>query len=850
MLFFSHLTALSMDMPLPLPIDDLVPDLHEAWSKSPNFILRAPTGSGKSTRVPRFLMEWEGFPEDKTIIILQPRRMAARLLARRVASELGQPVGQLAGYQIRFESQKGEGTRLLYVTEGLLLRMLTGGNALEGVGAILFDEFHERHLEGDVALGLAVARQRTGWPGRIGVFSATLEVAGLQGYLPGAKILESDGRQYPVESNYLGGSQAERIWDQAAAGFRRALADGAEGDVLVFMPGKYEIMRTVEAIGSLSQSRGWEVYPLHGELDADTQDKAIGTGSVPRVIVATNIAETSLTLPGIRTVIDCGLARLPDFDARRGVNTLLTEKISRASADQRAGRAGRVAPGRCYRLWSRKEHESRIAFTPPEIERLDLAEIRLQLLSLGMDQSFPWLEAPPVLAWERAEELLVDLGASTAGKITAVGREMARFPLHPRFSRILLESKARGCADLLMAAIALTEGRQLILPVGDKRRAAARENWWTQAEGVSDMLQGVLVWREAMKNGASMAWCREWGIHGQTLRQAGRVYEQLNRLIGKSGASSGGTREDFAKCLLTGYVDHLSRRLDRGTLRCELVHGRRGEIRRGSLIGEAELFVSAEVEEREFRGEATLFLGGNTVIDRQWLEEFYPGEVVQEGIEHLDPVRRRVERVERIVFRGLVLEEKQAGNPDPAGAAQVLAEHIHANEWVLKQWNHEAETWIRRQNVLARAYPELELRTIEESDRLLFIEQICEGATAYKEVKDRPVLPVLQSWLPDAMLPLMDEWVPTRFQLPSGSRIKLRYEADGSVVLPARIQQLYDVPGNSLVICQGKQPLRLEILAPNGRPVQITDDLDNFWTGQYPQIRKDLFGRYPKHEWR
>lgn len=837
-------------MPAALPIDEMVPELHAAWSRSRNFILRAPTGSGKSTRVPRFLMEWKGFPPDKSILVLQPRRMAARLLARRVASELGQPLGELAGYQIRFEARKGEGTRLLYVTEGLLLRMLGSGKALDGVGAILFDEFHERHLEGDVGLGLALLRQREGWNGRIGIFSATLEVAGLQAYLPEAAVLESGGRQFPVETHYLGDGARERVWEQAAAGFRRAIAAGAEGDMLVFMPGKYEIMRTVEAIRSTRAAAGWEVYPLHGELDNAAQDKAIGTGPVPRVIVSTNIAETSLTLPGIRTVIDCGLARIPDFDPRRGVNTLLTEKISRASAEQRAGRAGRVAPGNCFRLWSRKDHEHRPAFTSPEIQRLDLAGIRLQLLSLGLDESFPWLQPPPPLAWKRAGELLVDLGASREGIITDMGRAMTRFPLHPRFSRILLAAQEAGCEDLLTAAIALNEGRELILPISDKRKAAERESWWAAAEGFSDLLQGVLVWQRAMQAGGSMAWCREWGVHAQTLRQAARVYEQLKRLSGNCEGGSGGTREVFGKCLLTGYVDHLAKRLDRGTLRCELVHGRRGEIRRGSLIGEAPLFVSAEVEEREFRGEATLFLGGNTAIERSWLDELYPGEVREEGVERMDPDRRRIERVERTLFRGLVLEERETGAPDPARAAQVLARHIHSEGWVLKKWNQDAENWIRRLNVLARACPELEIKPIEDADRLLFIEQICEGAVSYKEVKDRDVLPVLQSWLPDAMLPLLDDWVPTRFPLPGGSRVKLRFEGDGTVVLPARIQQLYDVPGKTLAICQGKHPLRLEILAPNGRPVQITDDLDGFWTGQYPQIRKDLFGRYPKHEWR
>lgn len=837
-------------MAISLPIDGLKPDLHRVWAASPNFILRAPTGSGKSTRVPRFLLEWNGFPSDKQVLVLQPRRMAARLLARRVASELGEPVGKTVGYQIRFEAARSAETRLLFVTEGLLLRMLSSGKDLDGVGAILFDEFHERHLEGDIGLGLAVEAQRSGWAGRLGIFSATLETGGLRDYLPGAAVLESEGREYPVEVQYLGDGGQRPPWEQAATAFRRARAAGAAGDMLVFMPGKFEIQRTVSALEALPETRGWDIYPLHGELDGAAQDRAIGSGERPRVIVSTNIAETSLTLPGIRTVIDSGLARVPDFDPRRGVNTLLTEKISRASAQQRAGRAGRVAPGACFRLWSQKDHEHRQAYTSPEISRLDLTEIRLQLLALGKDKTFSWLEPPPEHAWKRAGDLLADLGASESGMITALGRKMARFPLHPRFSRILMAASERGCEELALLSIALLEVRQLILPLSDKRKAAEREAWWADAEGVSDLLREVFVWQRAMEQGGSMGFCREWGVHGQALRQAARIYQQLQRLLPGSGTGGRAGMQDFAKSLLTGYVDHLARRLDRGTLRCELVHGRRGELRRNSLIGDAPLFIAAEVEEREYRGEATLFLGAATVIEESWLDEVYPGERRMDSVERIDLQRRRVERVERTVFRDLVLREKVTGEPDPAMAAQVLARHVHEEGWTLKKWNHEAETWIRRVNVLVAACPEWDIQPIRDEDRLLFIEQVCEGATAYKEIKDREVMPILQTWLPESMLPLLEDWVPTRFALPGGSRTKLRYEADGTVVLSARIQQLYDVPGDSLTICQGRHPLRLEILAPNGRPVQITDDLDGFWTGQYPQIRKDLFGRYPKHEWR
>lgn len=835
----------------PLPIDELRPALEAAWGRSRNFLLRAPTGSGKSTRVPRFLMEWKGFPPDQRILILQPRRVAARLLAHRVASELGQAPGETAGFQVRFEGAHSTATRLLYVTEGLLVARFRRHGALEGVGAILFDEFHERHLEGDLGLALAVGAQRAGWEGRIGVFSATLETSGLRGYLPDAEVLESEGRQYPVKVLYQGTHLRDPLWERATRGVAKALQEGAEGDILIFMPGKYEIIKTLEALKGVREVRGWDCLPLHGDLDPRDQDAAVRPGDRPRVIVATNIAETSLTLAGVRTVIDTGYARRPEFDPRRGVNTLLTEKISISSADQRAGRAGRLAPGTCLRLWREQEHPFLEAQTPPEIQRLDLAESRLQLLAMGKADAFPWLEPPPEAAWHRAGELLESLGATENGRITGIGRTMAALPLHPRFSRILVEAQARGVRSFIALALAFLEGRRVILPIGDKRKERERERWWEEADNVSDLLKPVLAWEQARRAGFSMAFCREWGLHRQGLQRAMQVAKQLLSLLGEAESDEGPLEaEALGKCLLTGYVDQLACRLDRGSLRCAVIHGRRGELRRESLVRESRLLVAADIEEREFKGEARLFLGEVTAVREAWLEELYPEGMGHEVREVMDPERRRVERVERRLFHDLVLEEKQGGAVDAAAAGPVLAAHIMREGWVLKGWDAACETFIRRLNVLAAACPEWDLSPISEADRELILEQLCEGAVAYKEVKDRPVMPILESWLPDAIQPLMEAWVPLRFAFPDGRSQKLRYEADGTVVLPAKIQQLYDVSGESLFICQGRKRLRLEILAPNQRPVHITDDLDGFWSGQYPQIKKDLFGRYPKHEWR
>lgn len=832
-----------------LPIDHLRPRLQDIWRSHRNFILRAPTGSGKSTRVPRFLYDWEGFDQCKQILVLQPRRMAARLLSRRVAQESGQPLGELVGYQVRFEKARSAKTRILFLTEGMLVRQLLSGDNLSHIGAILFDEFHERHIEGDSALGLAIEHQKAGWDGRIGVFSATLELVDLAAYLPDSAILESEGRSFPVDAHWLSQS-AESPWDAAANGIRKAIRDGAEADILVFMPGKYEIQRTVAAIENLRELKGWDVFPLHGDLSPDAQDRAVTTGERPRVIVSTNIAETSLTLPGIRTVIDSGLARIPDFDPERGVNTLLTERISQSSAEQRAGRAGRVAPGRCYRLWSKAQHERLPAFTAPEIERLELSETRLHLASRTSSSPFPWLQEPPEKAWRRAGQLLEDLGATKDGVITEMGRRMVSLPLHPRHGRMLLEAQARGCADLITPAIALLEVRDLVLPLNDKQMEAERETWWSEADGFSDLLKGVLIWSRVLKEKDPGGFCRRWGIHFNSLFKAQRILQQLQNILKPEPSRKQPTKDDFAKCVLAGYVDCLALRIDRGSLRCRLQHGRSGEVSRRSLVHSAPILVATGLQEREYKGNVVVFLDQVTAIDPKWLDELYPNELREEKTVALDPQSRRIEALQQTVFRGLVLHRKESGEPDPTLAASRLANAIVEHGWILKSWNAEVESWIRRLNVLAANFPEYEIAPITPDDRLLIIEQLCEGAVSYKAVKDRPVLPILKTWLPDHLHDFLDQLVPIRFALPDGKSVKLRYEEDQTVVLPARIQQLYDVKSSTLTICQGRQKLRLEILAPNNRPVQITNDLDGFWSGQYPQIKKDLFGRYPKHEWR
>src|SRR5450432_2389475 len=453
--------------PRELPIYELEHDIVASLAAEPRLILQAPTGSGKSTQVPQILLDRD-LLGDGEVVILQPRRLATRLLASRVAFERGGRLGEEVGYQIRFEKVVSKNTRIRFVTEGILLRQLLQDPELRGTAAILFDEFHERHLYGDITLARALHLQETKRPDlTLVVMSATLESDKLEKYLAPCPVLTSSGRAHPVRVEYLAKpvrGDGYPVWDLAADEFERLAAE-TEGDVLIFMPGKYEITRTISAIRASRVSDRFVALPLHGELPPAEQDAALAHYQKRRAIVSTNVAETSLTIDGVQVVIDSGLARIARFDARRGINTLLVEKISRASAEQRAGRAGRTAPGHCLRLWTEREHLDRGPQELPEVKRLDLAEVVLTLKAGGVEEigSFRWLEPPDPQALARAEQLLLDLGAlrenaaqasslgsvdSQAGSsrsVTPLGRRMLAFPLHPRYARMLLAAQEYRC---------------------------------------------------------------------------------------------------------------------------------------------------------------------------------------------------------------------------------------------------------------------------------------------------------------------------------------------------------------------------------------------------------------------
>ena len=850
-----------------LPIFELEASIVENLREHSRLIIQAPTGSGKSTQVPQTLLD-HGLLGDGEVVILQPRRLAARLLAARVAFERNCRLGNDVGYQVRFENVTSPRTRIRFVTEGILLRQLIQNPALRGISAILFDEFHERHLYGDITLVRALQLQASSRPDlKLAVMSATLDAGLLEKYLAPCALLTSAGRAFPFEIEYLPkpvGGDGYPIWDLAADELER-LAPRTEGDVLIFMPGKYEIGRTLSAIRASRVSDRFVVLPLHGELPPAEEDAALAHYQKRRAIVATNVAETSLTIDGVQVVIDSGLARIARFDPRRGINTLLVEKISRASADQRAGRAGRTAPGHCLRLWTEREHLDRTAQELPEVKRLDLAEVVLTLKASGIDDigAFRWLEPPEPQALARAEQLLVDLGAisspgsaraSRAGSgITALGQRMLAFPVHPRYARMLLAAHEYRCVPAIALIAALTQGRPLMRRLDGKQAREDRDDV-LGGETDSDFFILMRAFRYAEKSRFDSQRCSRLGINAGAAREAAQLSEQFlaiardERLDLESGEAKPGA---IQRCVLAGFPDQVAVRLDAGTLRCALVHARRGVLARESAVHGARLLVASEVREIESsEKERQVLLTLVTKIEEEWLRELFPESFREEKRVEFDSGSRRVVGRRATLFHDLLLrsEEFSAAN-DPA-AAQLLAREVLAGTCPLKHWDNSVEQWIARVNFVAREFPELEFPRINEGAKLLLLEQICQRAASYKEIKERPVWPIAKSWLNGGQQKALEDLAPERIKLAGGRAAKIIYADDGSPpTIAARIQDLYDTP-RGLAVGRGRIPVRIQVLAPNHRPIQITNDLETFWREGYPKIKKELQRKYPKHQWR
>ena len=846
-----------------LPIWQVHRQIVQTLREGNRLVLVAPTGSGKTTQIPQMLLESGVCPG--RIIVLQPRRVAARTVAARVAWERRCPLGGQVGYQIRFEDRTSLGTRICFVTEGILLRWLQDDPALEGIGAVLFDEFHERNLLSDVALALVKRLQQSRRPElRMVVMSATLEVEPVARYLEDCPVLSSEGKAFPVEIRHIPLMDERPVSEQAADFVAGIVNSGDPGDILVFMPGMGEINATIAACRAAGCREALALMALHGELPPEEQDLAFAPNRLRKVVVATNVSETSVTIEGIVHVIDSGLARIARYDAERGIGTLFIEPISRASAEQRAGRAGRTSPGTCRRLWTESAHLDRPERNTPEIQRSDLAEVVLLLHSLGIRDAarFDWLDQPDPQAVERAEELLRTLGAlgsasQTAGPdITPIGREMLRLPMHPRYSRMLVEAVKHNCVPAAALCAALVSGRDLLARLGrdDKHIAEARELFEASAE--SDFYTLMRAYQFARNNGYGVERCRRYGVHAQIARQVQQTFEQILQTARLPAEAAPQNEESLPRCIAAGFIDQLCRRRDQGTLDCDVAGGREGTLVRESVVQNAPLFVAASIREVPGRGGNLTLLGLATAVRREWIEELFPDQVTAR-IEHLfDPVHKRVSAIKLVRFHDLVIHHEHQREIDPAASGRCLAEAALKPWFELPLFTHDLKQTIARINLAAAVMPELELPPADKPFIAAFLAHAFAGLTLAKEAQATPLRDLFPPFYGRDRLEWLDELAPQSVPWHDGRKLKLLYpeearDEDGqpnSPELQVKLHECFALKEHPQ-ICEGRLPVKLWLCAPDGKRLDSTYNWPAFRTNAYPKLKPALQKKFPGFLW-
>ncbi len=885
-----------------LPIWRLHADLIRTLTEGNQLVLVAATGSGKTTQVPQMILDAGLVPPGQQIVVLQPRRVAARTVATRVAWERQVRLGAEVGYQVRFEDRIGDATRIAFVTEGILLRWIQDDPRLSQIGVLIFDEFHERNLLSDVALALAKRLQATERPDlRLVVMSATLEAEPVARYLaasvsvpapvtgqggsdlpPGglapasAPILVSEGRTFPVEMQWLDYGDSRPVHELAADKVERIVEAGWEGDILVFMPGKGEIQAALGALAAARLGERVSLIPLHGELGPDDQDRAFQPSPLRKIVVSTHGAETSVTIDGIRHVVDGGLARMARYDAERGIQTLMVEEISRASADQRAGRAGRTAPGTCWRLWTESGHLNRPARNTPEIQRADLAEVVLLLHSLGVRQAatFDWLDAPDKAAVLRAERLLHILGAleeghgaeSSGSDLTPVGRQMLRLPMHPRFARLLVEASRRGCVPAACLCAALVSGRDLLMRVNreDPSSADARELF--EGSTQSDFHTLLRAHQYARNAHFSLEACRRHGIHAQTARQVEDTFQQLVRIAERekmmtrdSGAASAEVGDEgLLKSLCAGFVDQVCVRKDSGSLDCLLTEGRTGSLMRESVVQQAELMVVGSIREVSGRSGGVLtLLGLATAVKSEWLRELFP-QHFHTSIDHVfDRLHKRVSPVRRICFLDLVVATEHQRESDPELSGRCLAEAFARGGFDLPQLDHELKQFIARVNLIARALPQLEFPAFDGAALVAALDRAFRGLTLVKQAQVASLKEAFRAHLAPEQIAWLDELMPVHLPWLEGRRLKLTYvepdpEAEADEIsgpeAQVKLTECFQLKTHPTV-GEDAIPIRLALQAPDGKRLEVVSNFPRWREISYPKLRAQIRTKYPGFVW-
>ena len=810
------------------PISTLLPQLLTTLEHGPRLVLEAPPGAGKTTQVPLALLD-APWLEGRRIIMLEPRRVAARSAAQFMARQLGENVGETVGYRIRFENRISARTRIEVVTEGILTRMLQDDPLLEGVGALLFDEFHERHLAADLGLALALdVQSQLREDLRIVVMSATLDGERLAQFLD-APRLSSEGRSFPVTIAHFPARRDEALEPQARRAVEQALAEHP-GDVLVFLPGQREIARVQTALQSVLDP-AVQVLPLHGELPVDQQSQVLqpDPGGRRRVVLATNVAESSVTLPGVRVVIDAGLAREPRYDPNSGFARLDVVNIAQASADQRAGRAGRVAEGWAWRLWPQSQRLE--AQRRPEIAQVELASLALELAAWGSDD-LRFVDTPPAGALAAARELLQRLGAlSDSGAPTPLGRRMLTLGTHPRLAAMLMAAGTGVEQALACDLAALVEARDPLRQGGDALAARWRAlAAFRQGRVPHDANRGGLATIDA----ASKQWRR--------------------RLRCDSAPPASVEAHQLGDLLAHAFPDRIAARHPTDPLRYLLANGRSARLFDPSDLRGEPWLVAVELR---YEARDALLLRA-APVDENRLRRDFPERFKQEDVVRWDGEKRALVARRETRFDRIVLDSRSAGRVDPAHAAQALTDAVAELGLDALPWTDGLRQWQARALAVRAWMPELELPDVSDAALMAtlpaWLTPAFNGRTRLDALDESSLGEALKSPLPWAQRQLIDRHAPVRITVPSGMERPIHYalDADGvtpqAPVLAVKLQELFGL-SDTPRIADGRIPLTLHLLSPGGRPLQVTQDLRNFWANTYAEVKKEMKGRYPKHPW-
>ena len=813
--------------PLPhLPIDDVLQELRAALAIRSSVVLQAPPGAGKTTRVPLALLD-EGWLASRRIIMLEPRRLATRAAARRMAESLGEPIGATVGFRMRGETRVGPRTRVEVVTEGVLTRMLNEDAALEGVGLVIFDEFHERSLNADLGLALSLETQSLLRPElRLLVMSATLDGLAIASLLDGAPVIASEGRTFPIEIRYLPRRADQSVEGAVSGAVRRALADDG-GGVLAFLPGAGEIRRAHAMLMSSALPDDVRVLPLFGEMSAAAQDEAILPAPIGtrKVVLASAIAQTSLTIDGVHVVVDSGLARVPAFSPRTGMSRLETVRVSRASAEQRAGRAGRTAPGVCYRLWATEEDAGLLARDRPEILQADLAPLALDLAVAGVIDatSLRWPDPPPAAALAQARELLTQLGALDAGlRITRHGRAIASLGTHPRLAHMMLRGHELGFGAAACVVAALLDERDLLLggahvPDPDLRHRVSI------AEG---HVHSSTVDRERLRR----------------VRAQARSWREMLRIPAHALADE----HDCGRALALAFPDRVAQRRSGADERYVLRSGLGAVLPEGSSLTGASYLAIAELGGQ--RPDARIHLA--VPLARAELDELFDDEVQREDVVEWRAADRKIVAVRRERLGAIVLRETTLRDAEPTAVADALLAALTTEQGLSLAWSEDAARVRARLAFLHRhveGWPDVGDETLRATAREWLLPHLV-GLRRREQVEALDLAALLLSHLSWRQRAEFDALAPTHMEVPSGSRVRIDYSDPEAPVLAVRLQELFGLEATPS-IARGVVPLTLHLLSPAYRPVQITRDIAGFWRTSYFEVRRELRGRYPKHAW-